>query len=211
MTWYSKKTTPNKVCVYKSTKCVLYTPQKREEQQSQGEKPPKIRDFAPFPTSNCRQSLSLGENWGRKMRLLSFGMRWGQRWWLGEGIWGHKWDKHIQQNPSPSIHPPPEWHPRKSREAAQGLQQALGKAGSGFGSGYGCMDWEFGLGIKLVCHQILQFCHCKSISIPNPFIHHYPIPWIQFSSWLGFFGATKTWFYWAILYLKSHGFFLIFF
>lgn len=89
---------------------------------------------------------------------------------VGRGNLGTR-GQHVGQTHPPTIHP----HPsipipppgmalpsagsasKEKQGSSSGIAASFGKAGNGFGSGYGCMGWEFGLGIKLVCHQILQF------------------------------------------------------
>lgn len=116
-------------------------------------------------------------------------MRWRSRGWLGEATWGHTdstWDKHTHPHPATPrerLCPQQELHPRKSREQL-GDAASFGKAGRCFGSGMaariGNLDWEL-VGFS---HQISQFWH--GVLFPNPFLQHYPMGWIWFSSCLGF-------------------------
>lgn len=112
----------------------------------------------------------------------------------------------IHTHPHPAtprerLCPQQELHPRKSREQL-GDAASFGKAGRCFGSGMaariGNLDWEL-VGFS---HQILQFWH--GVLCPNPFLQHYPMGWIWFSSCLGFLVLPKPGFVGHFLNVKSH-------
>lgn len=200
------KPPPPQIIVCINPQMCLYTPQKREGQQSQGENQQKPAILAHFPHQTAGKVSHLGENWAEKWDYFrNFG--WGEvEGVIGRGNVGTHGQHVGQTHPSTPSHAPGTALPsagiasKEKQGAARGC--SFGKAGRCFGSGMaariGNLDWEL-VGFS---HQILQFWH--GVLFPNPFLQHYPMGWIWFSSCLGFLVLPKTGFVGHFLNVKSH-------
>lgn len=142
------KPPPPQIIVCINPQMCLYTPQKREGQQSQGENQQKPAILAHFPHQTAGKVSHLGENWAEKWDYFcNFG--WGEG---RGGDWERqRGDTRTARGTNTSIHtqPRPGNGSALSRNCIQGkagsssgMQQALGKQGGALGAA-----WLHGLGI----------------------------------------------------------------